>query len=97
MNEPRSRFFEPEFEPRVSEGWRARWFDIVFHHESKPARNFDVLLIVAPISDRVGRRKVMRPVLLLSVVATVYCACCSSAVSAAITSSSSPSMMRSIL
>src|SRR3546814_6210749 len=29
------------------------------------------LLIVAPISDRIGRRKVMRPVLLLSVVATV--------------------------
>ncbi|MDP2773635.1 MAG: MFS transporter [Nocardioides sp.] len=29
------------------------------------------LLIVAPISDRIGRRKVMRPVLVLSVVATV--------------------------
>ena len=29
------------------------------------------LLIVAPISDRIGRRKVMRPVLVLSVLATV--------------------------
>jgi predicted MFS family arabinose efflux permease len=29
------------------------------------------LLVVAPISDRIGRRKVMRPVLVLSVVATV--------------------------
>lgn len=29
------------------------------------------LLIVAPISDRIGRRKVMRPVLVLSVIATV--------------------------
>ena len=47
MNEPRSRFFEPEFQPRVTEGWRARWFDIVFHHDSKQARNFDLLLIVA--------------------------------------------------
>jgi voltage-gated potassium channel len=47
MVEPRARFFEPEFEPRVREGWRARWFDIVFHHESAAARNFDVVLIVA--------------------------------------------------
>src|SRR5690606_30321508 len=51
VNEPRSRFFEPEFEPRVTAGWRARWFDIVFHHDSKPARNFDVLLIVAIIAS----------------------------------------------
>ena len=51
MNAPRSRFFEPEFEPRVSEGWRARWFDIVFHHESRQARNFDVRLIVAIIAS----------------------------------------------
>ena len=51
MNAPRSRFFEPEFEPRVREGWRARWFDIVFHHESKPARNFDLLLIVAILAS----------------------------------------------
>lgn len=29
------------------------------------------LLIVAPVSDRIGRRKVMRPVLVLSVIATV--------------------------
>nr|WP_264674195.1 MFS transporter [Nocardioides lijunqiniae] len=29
------------------------------------------LLVVAPISDRIGRRKVMRPVLVLSVIATV--------------------------
>ena len=51
MTESRSRFFEPEFEPRVREGWRARWFDIVFHHESKPARNFDLLLIVAILAS----------------------------------------------
>lgn len=47
MPEPRARFFEPQFEPRVREGWRARWFDIVFHHERAPARNFDIALIVA--------------------------------------------------
>ncbi|HEU4814062.1 MAG TPA: ion transporter [Xanthomonadaceae bacterium] len=51
MNEPRSRFFEPEFEPRVADGWRGRWFDIVFHHESKQARDFDVLLIIAIIAS----------------------------------------------
>ena len=51
MTESRARFFEPEFEPRVREGWRARWFDIVFHHESKPARNFDLLLIVAILAS----------------------------------------------
>ena len=45
MSDTRTRFFEPEFEPRARDGWRARWFDIVFHHESHPARNFDVLLI----------------------------------------------------
>ena len=51
MSESRSRFFEPEFEPRVAEGWRGQWFDIVFHHDSKQARNFDLLLIIAILAS----------------------------------------------
>lgn len=51
MSEKGARFIEPDFEPRVREGWRARWFDIVFHHESAPARNFDVVLIVAILAS----------------------------------------------
>ena len=51
MTESRSRFFEPEFEPRVREGWRGRWFDIVFHHESRQARNFDVVLILVILAS----------------------------------------------
>ena len=51
MTESRSRFFEPEFAPRVREGWRGRWFDIVFHHESRQARNFDVVLILVILAS----------------------------------------------
>ena len=51
MTESRSRFFEPEFERRVREGWRGRWFDIVFHHESRQARNFDVVLILVILAS----------------------------------------------
>ena len=61
MSEPRPRFLESEFEPRTTEGWRGRWHDIVFHHESPQARNFDLLLIttillsvVAVMLDSVG-------------------------------------------
>lgn len=42
-----AQFFEPDFEPRTTHGWRGRWFDIIFHHENGAARNFDVVLIVA--------------------------------------------------
>ena len=47
MSVERPRFLESEFEPRSQEGWRARWHDIVFHHDTPQARNFDLLLIAA--------------------------------------------------
>lgn len=47
MSDKRTRFFEPEYQPREREGWRGQWFDIIFDHQSKPARNFDIILIVA--------------------------------------------------
>jgi voltage-gated potassium channel len=42
-----SKFLEPDFLPRKHDGWQARWFDIIFHHEKGASRNFDVALIVA--------------------------------------------------
>ena len=51
MSVPRPRFLETEFEPRAQEGWRARWHDIVFHHDTPQARNFDLLLIVAILAS----------------------------------------------
>jgi voltage-gated potassium channel len=42
-----AQFFEPDYQPRTAHGWRGEWFDIIFHHESRRARNFDIALIVA--------------------------------------------------
>ena len=36
-----------QFEPAQQEGWRARWFHIIFGHEDTAGRRFDVLLIIA--------------------------------------------------
>jgi len=35
------------FEAAEQEGWRARWFHIIFGHEDTAGRRFDVLLIIA--------------------------------------------------
>ena len=51
MSEPRPRFLESEFEPRTADGWRARWHDIVFRHDTPQARNFDLLLIAAILAS----------------------------------------------
>lgn len=37
----------PQLEPASESGWRHRWFDIIFHHDTPPSKNFDLLLIVA--------------------------------------------------
>jgi voltage-gated potassium channel len=42
-----AQFFEPDYEPRFAHGWRCEWFDTIFNHESRRARNFDIALIVA--------------------------------------------------
>lgn len=38
---------EPTLTPSAREGWRWRWFEIIYRHDTRPARNFDLLLIVA--------------------------------------------------
>lgn len=47
MSSRSAKFLEPDYLPRKHDGWQARWFDIIFHHEQGPSRNFDIALIVA--------------------------------------------------
>ncbi|GAA4859632.1 ion transporter [Luteimonas vadosa] len=42
-----SKFLEPDYLPRKHDGWQARWFNIIFHHEQGPSKTFDLALIVA--------------------------------------------------
>ncbi len=37
--------------PASTSGWRAHWFHIVFDHDDRPSRLFDVVLIVAIVSS----------------------------------------------
>lgn len=37
--------FEPRLDAAGGEGWRARWFHIIFGHQSVAGRRFDILLI----------------------------------------------------
>lgn len=37
----------PQLNPASEDGWRRRWFDIIFRHDTPPARNFDLLLVLA--------------------------------------------------
>lgn len=41
----------PQLDPASPRGWRARWFHIIFHHDTPPARNFDLWLVVAIIAS----------------------------------------------
>lgn len=43
--------FNPQLNPATETGWRRRWFEIVYHHDTPPARNFDLLLIVAILAS----------------------------------------------
>lgn len=36
-----------QFEAAATEGWRARWFEIIFRHDKGASRRFDLLLIAA--------------------------------------------------
>lgn len=38
-------WMEPRFRARASNGWRARWFRVIFHHHQRDERLFDVLLL----------------------------------------------------
>jgi voltage-gated potassium channel len=35
----------PQLNPATDTGWRRRWFDIIHRHDTRPSRNFDLLLI----------------------------------------------------
>ena len=37
----------PQLNPASESGWRRRWFDIIYRHDTPPSRNFDLLLILA--------------------------------------------------
>lgn len=41
----------PRLDPATPHGWRARWFHIIFHHDTPPARNFDLWLMVAIVAS----------------------------------------------
>ncbi|ALN83115.1 ion transporter [Lysobacter antibioticus] len=36
---------DPQLNPATQDGWRKRWFDIIYRHDTPPSRNFDLLLI----------------------------------------------------
>ena len=39
--------FTPQLNPAAESGWRRRWFDIIYHHDTPSSRNFDLMLIAA--------------------------------------------------
>ncbi len=41
----------PQLNPATETGWRRRWFDIIYRHDTPPSKNFDLLLIVAIIAS----------------------------------------------
>ena len=41
----------PQLNPATESGWRRRWFDIIYRHDTPPSRNFDLLLIVAIVAS----------------------------------------------
>ncbi|MET4729208.1 voltage-gated potassium channel [Lysobacter enzymogenes] len=36
---------DPQLNPATDSGWRRRWFDIIYRHDTPSSRNFDLLLI----------------------------------------------------
>ncbi|MFC0679979.1 ion transporter [Lysobacter korlensis] len=42
---------DPQLNPATETGWRRRWFDIIYRHDSPPARNFDLALIAAIVAS----------------------------------------------
>ena len=42
---------DPQLNPATDTGWRRRWFDIIYRHDTRRSRNFDLLLIVAILAS----------------------------------------------
>ncbi len=43
--------FTPQLNPATETGWRRRWFEIIYHHDTPPARNFDLVLILVILAS----------------------------------------------
>jgi voltage-gated potassium channel len=43
--------FTPQLNPAAETGWRQRWFEIIYRHDTPPSRNFDLLLILAILAS----------------------------------------------
>ena len=41
----------PQLNPATESGWRRHWFDIIYRHDTRPSRNFDLLLVVAILAS----------------------------------------------
>lgn len=41
----------PQLNPATETGWRRRWFDIIYRHDTPPSKTFDLLLIVAIVAS----------------------------------------------
>lgn len=41
----------PQLNPASETGWRKRWFDIIYRHDTPAARNFDLALIAAIVAS----------------------------------------------
>ncbi|MDL5365742.1 ion transporter [Xanthomonas sp. NCPPB 2654] len=44
-------FTDPQLAPASEHGWRRRWFDIIYRHDTRPSRNFDLLLVAAIVAS----------------------------------------------
>ncbi|MFI3487634.1 hypothetical protein U2453_28825, partial [Klebsiella pneumoniae] len=44
-------FSAPQLNPATETGWRRRWFDIIYRHDTRPSRNFDLILVVAIVAS----------------------------------------------
>ena len=42
---------DPQLNPATADGWRRQWFDIIYRHDTRPSRNFDLLLVVTILTS----------------------------------------------
>ncbi|KAB7770717.1 ion transporter [Xanthomonas maliensis] len=42
---------DPPLTPATEGGWRRHWFDVIYRHDTRPSRNFDLLLVVAILAS----------------------------------------------
>lgn len=44
-------FSDPQLTPAADHGWRRQWFDIIYRHDTRPSRNFDLMLVAAILTS----------------------------------------------